>query len=167
VYFRKLKTKGMVILNNHLITCIESTSSSNWLCNTNEKAETDMVRVLGVRVEEDGRRLICYIPVGYGAGVINNLAISTKITFLTAIIFTYESYQVKGRYISQRNCTEDEMAYLTAYVEGFTIAMARQGLSKEKGFKAFFQQPCIALQLLAEEVYDQTPKKGTGNKLTV
>jgi hypothetical protein len=157
----------MLHLSDNLISCVESTAASIWVCNTNEHLETDIVRVLGVQVDADRQHLTVYIPVGYGAGVINNLSVTDKITFLTAIIFTYESYQVKGRYISHREMAEEEIAYQKVYMDEFTDALAKQGLSKEKGYKAYFQQPCIAMRIEVEEVYEQTPKNGTGEKLAV
>jgi hypothetical protein len=93
--------------------------------------------------------------------------VSQKLTFLTAIIYTYESYQIKGSYISQRESTGEEIAYQKAYMDGFTDALATQGLSKDKGYKAYFRQPCVALRIAVEEVYEQTPKKGAGGKLAV
>ncbi|QHT68643.1 hypothetical protein GXP67_19335 [Rhodocytophaga rosea] len=157
----------MMHLNDNLISCIESAAASVWLCNTNEQLETDMVRVLGVQVDADRRHLTVYIPESYGADVIRNLSVTDKITFLTAIIFTYESYQVKGTYISHRASTEEEIKYQKAYMDDFAKALQKQGLSREKAYKAYFRQPCIALRMVAEEVYEQTPRKGTGERLAV
>jgi hypothetical protein len=52
-------------------------------------------------------------------------------------------------------------------MDGFTDALQKQGLSKDKSYKAYFRQPCIALRMVVEEVYEQTPKKGAGAKLSV
>jgi hypothetical protein len=123
--------------------------------------------MLGAKVEEDKQHLTLYVPSVLGAGLLQNLAFTDKLTFLTAVIFTYESYQVKGRYISQRACTEVDTDYQRTYIKAFADALAKQGLSRDKGFKAYYQQPSIALRLQAEAVYEQTPKTGTGEKLTM
>lgn len=157
----------MLILSDSLIECIQEKASSIWLCNSNEQLQTATVRLMGARVEEDRKHITVYVPVQYGAEVIRNLATTDKITFLTAIIHTYVSYQVKGTYISQCACTEADIAYQWAYMDGFTDALAKQGLSKQKGIKAYYQQPSIAMRILAEEVYEQTPRKGTGEKVNV
>jgi hypothetical protein len=142
-------------------------AASIWLCNVNAQSETDIVRVIGAKVEADRSHLVVYIPVNPGAGILNNLSVSHKLTFLTAVIYTYESYQVKGSYISHRESMAEEVAYQKEYIDGFTDALARQGLSKEKGYRAYFQQPCITMRIVVEEVYEQTPKKGAGAKLAV
>jgi hypothetical protein len=53
----------MAQLSDNLITCIESKAASIWVCNTNNALETDIVRVLGARVEADRQHFVVYIPV--------------------------------------------------------------------------------------------------------
>jgi hypothetical protein len=156
----------MFNLNERLVECIEGQSSSIWLSNNNAMLQTSIVRVMGAKVEENKQHIIMYVPTVLGAELLQNLSFTSKLTFLTAAIFTYESYQIKGSYVSQQACTEKDIDFQRQYIHGFTDALACQGLSKEKGFKAYYQQPSIALRLRAEEVYEQTPKQGTGQKLT-
>jgi hypothetical protein len=155
----------MVVLNDNLIACIESTLASVWLCNINEASDPDIVRLLGARVEADRSHILLYIPVSTGAGVLNNLSVSPALTFLTALIHTYESYQIKGRYISHRESTDEEMAYQEKYMDIFTNTLARQGLSREKSYNAYFQQPTLTMRIAVEEVYEQTPRNGAGKKM--
>jgi hypothetical protein len=126
-----------------------------------------MVRLMGARIEADRSHITAFVPVKQGKTVISNLANTGKISLLTADVYSYESYQVKGKYVSHRNCTQEEVAYQIEYVDKFTDALTTQGFPKNSLSEVYLQQPCIALLIMAEEAYEQTPRKGTGQKLTV
>jgi hypothetical protein len=156
-----------VILNDTLIANIEDLTTSVWLCNANSALETDMVRLMGIQIEADRHHVRMYVPVAYGQTLLDNLTITDKMSFLSANVYSYESYQVKGRYISHRECTAEEVAYQIAYADSFTNALATQGFPKSMLFHVYNQQPCITMYMATEEAYEQTPKKGTGKKLII
>jgi hypothetical protein len=107
------------------------------------------------------------VPVAYGQTLLQNLATTHNMSFLSANVYSYVSYQVKGRYISHRECTGEEVKYQLAYANSFTDALATQGFPKSMLFHVYNQQPCITMYMIAEEAYEQTPKKGTGKKLMI
>jgi hypothetical protein len=156
-----------VIFNNTLIATIEDFTTSVWLCNANSDLETDMVRLMGVQIEADRIHVRMYVPIAYGQALLQNLTVTDKMSFLSANVYSYESYQVKGRYISHRECTNEEINYQLAYANSFTDALATQGFPKSMLFHVYNQQPCITIYMVADEAYEQTPKKGTGKKLIV
>ncbi len=157
----------MWILSDKLIANIERSTTSFWLCNANQNLETDMVRLMGARIEADRSHITVYVPVKQGKTVISNLHTTNKISLLTADVYSYESYQLKGKFLSSRDCTEEEAAFQREYVNKFTDALATQGFPKNSLPEVYLQQPCIALRMLVEEIYEQTPKKGTGKKLAM
>lgn len=156
-----------MILNDKLITHIQGEVTSIWLCNANPRLETDMVRLMGIIVDADCQHVTVFVPVRQGRTVISNLNTTDKISFLTADVYLYESYQIKGKYISNRACTPEEVAYQIAYIDKFTDALVTQGFPKKPAYGVYLQQPCIAVGIQVEEVYEQTPRKGTGQKLVV
>ncbi len=155
----------MSILNDALIRILEGTESSLWLCNRDAQRVPDVVRLMGVRVEPDRRHVVGYVSRADGEALIDNLHVTPQLTLLTALVHTYESYQFKGVYTGQWACSAEEVAYQRAYVEGFARASIPYSLSSEKITQAFFRQPALAVRMRIEEIYEQTPRKGTGERI--
>lgn len=155
----------MSILTDALIRILEGTESSLWLCNRDAQRVPDVVRLMGVRVEPDRRHVVGYVSQADGAALIDNLHATPQLTLLTALVHTYESYQFKGVYAGQWACSAEEVAYQRTYVEGFARAAIPYNLPTEKIAQAFFRQPALAVRMRIEEIYEQTPRQGTGGRL--
>ena len=157
----------MIALNDHLIRIIESHTTSIWLCNRNARLVPDIARLMGAQVEPDGRHVLAYVPGPTGSGVLANLAIAPRLTLLVGHIYTYEAYQVKGTYTGHRACTPAEVEYQRAYVDKFADNLVRQQLPREQIIAAYFHQPSFAVRLRVEELYEQTPRKGAGERISI
>lgn len=155
------------MLNDKMTGIIESQTTSIWLCNRNDRLVPDVVRLMGAQVEPDGRHVLAYVPGPSGSGVLANLAITPRLTLLVGHVYTYEAYQVKGTYTGHRACTPAEVEYQRAYVAGFADGLVQQQLPREKIVAAYFRQPSFAVRLRVEELYEQTPRKGTGGKIAL
>jgi hypothetical protein len=157
----------MIALNDKLTEMIEHHTTSIWLCNRNARLVPDIVRLMSARVEPDRQHVLAYVPEPSGSGVLANLAVAPRLTLLIAHIYTYEAYQVKGTYTGHRACTPAEVEYQRAYVERFADGLVRQQLPREQIIAAYFHQPSFAVRLRVEEVYEQTPRKGTGERIAL
>jgi hypothetical protein len=157
----------MIALNDKLTEIIESQTTSIWLCNRNARLVPDVVRLMSARVEPDGQHVVAYVPGPSGSGVLANLAIAPRLTLLVGHIYTYEAYQVKGTYTGHRPSTPAEVQYQRAYVEKFAEGLVQQQLPREQIIAAYFHQPSFAVRLRVEEIYEQTPRKGTGERITL
>lgn len=155
----------MALLNEHLRTRMQEKAVAIWVSNCSPDLAPDLVRLMGVRVEPDHEHLTLYVPVPLGRKVIANLTPAATLAFLFAVIHDNTSFQCKGKYVSHRPCTEEEVAFQRRYVQGFCRELTRQGLlDQEAFFKVYFHQPSIALRMRVEEIYEQTPRAGTGGK---
>jgi hypothetical protein len=157
----------MTVLNEKMTGMIEHHTTSIWLCNRNARLVPDIVRLMSARVEADRQHVLAYVPGPSGAGVLANLAVAPRLTLLIAHIYTYEAYQLKGTYIEHRACTPAEVEYQRAYVERFADGLVRQQLPREQIIAAYFHQPSFAVRLRVEELYEQTPRKGTGERIAL
>ena len=157
----------MIALNDHLARFIESHTTSIWLCNRNARLIPDIVRLMGARVEPDGRHVLAYAPGPTGPGVLANLAVASRLTLLVGHIYTYEAYQVKGTYTGHRACIPAEVEYQRAYVAAFAENLVQQQLPRERIIAAYFHQPSFAVRLRVEELYEQTPRQGAGERISV
>jgi hypothetical protein len=156
----------MVTLNDAVVRIIENPANSMWLSNASAFREPDVVRTMGARVEPNRRHVVVYVPESGGADLIRNLAGSPRITLLTALINTYESYQFKGDYAGHWACSTEEVEYQRTYLDGFAASsMQFYGLPKEKIIVAYFRQPAVSIRMRIDEVYEQTPRKGTGQRI--
>jgi hypothetical protein len=156
----------MLTLNDAMVRIIENPANSMWLGNASAFREPDVVRTMGARVEPDRRHVVVYVPESGGADLIRNLAGNPRITLLTAVINTYESYQFKGDYAGHWACSAEEVEYQRTYLEGFAASsMQFYGLPKEKIIVAYFRQPAVSIRMRIEEGYEQTPRKGTGQRI--
>ncbi len=136
-----------------------------WISNCSMERTPDMARLLGARVEPDGEHLTIYVPVPYAKDFILNLSPVGKLAFLFAVIYDNTSFQLKGTYVSHWSCTDDEIDFQRNYVQAFCRELTKQGFNNPKvPFKVYFQQPSIAVRMKVEEIYEQTPKEGTGEQ---
>jgi hypothetical protein len=154
-----------MILSDRFIQLVGNPVAAIWASNCNEQLEPELVRLLGAQAEADKEHLLLYVPLKFGKNLIHNFAATDKLTFLLASLLTFESYQLKGSYLSHRACTPAEVKYQKAYFQGLGVAMERLGLPKEKALDAYYHQPSVAVRLQVMEVYEQTPKAGTGEKV--
>ncbi len=155
----------MSILNDALIRILEGTETSLWLCNRDAQRVPDVVRLMGVRADPDRRHVVGYLSLADGEEVIRNLHETPQLTLLAALIHTYESYQFKGVYTGQWACSAEEVEYQRVYVEGFARTSMRYHMSSAKIAQAYFRQPALAVRMQIEEIYEQTPRQGTGGRI--
>ena len=154
-----------MILNERFRQLVSDPVAAIWASNYNSKLEPELVRLSGVQVEADGEHLQLFVPLKYGVGLIDNFAYNHKLSFLMAIMFTNDSYQLKGDYLSHRDCTASEVAYQKHFLNYLSNALKKQFLPSDRAFQTYFDQDSIAVHMLVREVYEQTPKKGTGEKV--
>jgi hypothetical protein len=154
-----------MILSTRFIQLIENPLASLWVCNCNEQLEPELARLLGCQVETDKEHITFYLPSQLGEKVLHNFTLTDKLSFLLAIVLTNESYQIKGTYLWHRPCTPTELLYQEAYMRDFSTAIEQQGFSRANVYRAYFHQPTVAVRMQVKELFEQTPKKGTGEKI--
>jgi hypothetical protein len=137
-----------------------------WVSNCSPSGVPDLVRTSGTRVEPGHEHLVAYVPVPYGQLLIANLVPGGKLALLLADVHSNLSFQFKGRLVSHRPSNGEELAFQRRYVEDFCREIEKQGMvGWELLFPVYFRQPSLALVMRVEEVYEQTPKAGTGERI--
>jgi hypothetical protein len=156
----------MTILNEYLRGRMQENAAALWLCNCSAAGMPDAVRLMGAHAEPDSDHLILYVPVPLGKDFVNNLSAGGKLAFLFAIVHDNTSFQFKGTCVSYWPSTETEVESQRTYVKAFCRELQQQGLDPERFFFMYFRQPGITVRMRVEEIYEQTPKAGTGGKIT-
>ena len=92
---------------------------------------------------------------------------SNKLVSLSATnIFTSESYQFKGRFISAKPTTEEEAKGISEYIGQLEEVVASMGYPPGLIADHILYKPGMAIEFVVDQIFDQTPKVGAGQKLT-
>jgi hypothetical protein len=154
----------MIIPSRH-IALLKQPLFSFWIGTASPDLVPEVIKCTGVILDDITEEFTCFIGAKFAEKSLRNLASNAAITLLSANISTYEGYQYKGRYAGSHSCTEEEVLFQERYMDAFTTALALFGYSKEGFHKLYFLQPSIAIKFKVEEVYEQSPRKGTGGKI--
>lgn len=136
-----------------------------WVASVGENNISELIRVSGFIVEEDNEHITCFLPKKLFSIIEPTLEIGSKISFLMASIKDFESYQVKGEYKYHQACTEENVDFYRLKVLKVIDILTSMGLDGNGVFGFLLEQPSIALTMQCAEVYEQTPKPGTGGAL--
>jgi hypothetical protein len=154
----------MAVINEYLRGQLEAISGF-WVSNCDAVGAPDLVRTMGVRAEPDGQHLVAFVPVPYARNLVAQLVPGGKLTLLHVNVNTYVSYQFKGHCVWHRPSTADEIDFQRHYMGDFCREIEKHGMVWETTFPVLFRQPSLTLLMRAAEVYEQTPKAGTGERV--
>jgi len=122
----------------------------------------EIQRVLGARVVDDNHIRIFFDNKSAGR-IFQNLQDNQLVTVVMCS-FTFESYQFKGKSIRWAEATEEELEMIDDYFRKFTESMAGFGLGEDFVYKYPHSQ-MMSLLMEVSEIFEQTPKIGTGQKV--
>jgi len=154
----------MGVLSTNLSPVFTHPYSALWMAACNQTGQTVIARLSGVIPRID-QAVTCFVPAKFSRDMLSALNQNPNVAVVAASTQTFESYQFKGRYQSHRNATPEECEIQTQNLLAFSNAAALLKLPAEACFNAYFDDNFIALEILQENVYEQTPKEGTGLKI--
>lgn len=154
------------MLKDNQISILHADSASIWAGNCSAGHTPDIIRLSGALVAEDRLHIDLLVPQRYTETFFKNIRENPKISLMYSSILTFEAYQVKGVYLNHRPCTPEEIGYQHTYLAGFGRNVLTLGVRAGLCFSRYYTEPSIAIRMKAEEVYEQTPKAGTGNKIS-
>jgi hypothetical protein len=157
-----------VIIPVHHLALLRDPLFSFWIGTAGRDLVPEVIKCTGV-VHDDNipEQLVCFAGTRYADQSLKNLQENPVITLVGAHVGTYEGYQYKGVLIRSRSCLPAEVLLQEQYMESFTVALGTFGYSKEGLYRIYFSQPSLAFEFKVTEVYEQSPRKGTGGKLAV
>jgi hypothetical protein len=122
----------------------------------------DYARVLGMKVVDD-EHLRFFFDKGSNLKSIRNLEDNKAISLVLAKM-SFECYQFKGTCVSLKKGTEEEVVIVEKYMVDFNDVVVSIGV--EDGVVYNFPRASMYSVLMeVQEIFDQTPKRGTGNKV--
>lgn len=153
------------IISSQVASVIAHPYSAIWISCCDRKFQAIIARVSSVRMHGDNKAC-CFIPERYSREFSAAASEGKPVAVIAASIENFESYQLKGKFISMRDVTDEEAARQTESLRVFSKGMKMINLSFEKSLNAYSDGKYLAVTLQIESVYEQTPKMGTGNKIS-
>ena len=128
----------------------------------NAEMHPEYQRVLGGYVD-DNDQFHFFFDIPTGRITIRNLEENQEVAFV-GCSNTFESYQLKGKALTWYETTEDELQIMRSYMLKFNEAMSSFGLGAEAS--DYPHTKMMTLTMEVHEMFEQTPKVGTGEKIS-
>jgi hypothetical protein len=131
----------------------------------NQRLEPNGCRVTAVRVEEEGRHLVAFIPKAATKAVLDDLQSNGQAALSCTRPADDRAVQVKGEVVSVRDATGDEETFAIAQWRGFLKQLDLIGLPGA-GTSSWTMWPCVAVKIRVTALFSQTPGPDAGAVLT-
>ena len=131
----------------------------------NARLEPNGARVTAVRVEDEGRCLVAYIPKAATKSVLDDLQANGQAALSFARPADDRAVQVKGEFVSLRDAAVEEESFVVGQWQGFLKQLDLIGLPGA-GTATWTMWPCVAVRIRVTALFSQTPGPDAGAVLT-
>jgi hypothetical protein len=131
----------------------------------NARMEPNGCRVTAVRVEDQGRQLIAYLPKAATPAVLADLRDNGQAALSFARPSDDRAVQVKGEFIDSRDAEESEQAFVLGQMEGLLRQLEMVGIPA-KASSTWKLWPCIVVRIRVTAIFSQTPGPDAGAVLS-
>ena len=121
-------------------------------------------RVLGASVMENDIVKI-FVAKLTSDQSIKNIDDNKLVCITLCNIFSYECYQFKRNCVHYEDSDNEDQSRVEKYMTDFNERAVKIGTKDGVVYK-WPTKPCMTIEMKVEELYDQTPKIGAGNKIT-
>ncbi len=121
-------------------------------------------RLSAVRVEDDRRHIVAYIPAAAAGPLLDDLRENGQAAVTITRPADDKACQVKGVFVDTWAARDDEQAFVMRQWEGFLGQLEQVGLPRVAAthWEAW---PCVAVRIRATALFDQTPGPAAGAPL--
>jgi hypothetical protein len=131
----------------------------------NARMEPNGCRVTAVRVEDQGRHLIAYLPKAATPAVIEDLRDNGQAALSFARPSDDRAVQVKGEFIDSRDADESEQAFVLGQLEGLLRQLEMVGIPAQAS-STWKMWPCNVVRVRVTAIFSQTPGPDAGAVLS-
>jgi len=122
-------------------------------------------RVTAVRVEDQGRNLVAFLPKSATPTVLEDLKSNGQAAISFARPTDDRAVQVKGEFISMRDAEPDEEPFVLGQWQSLLKELDMIGLAELTSTSTWLMWPCIAVKIRVTAVFSQTPGPEAGSVL--
>jgi hypothetical protein len=138
---------------------------SFWLATASLKNIPEPVKCTGIKFDPANDVFTCFAPLKFMTNAFSHLKENPIIALVGVDVHSYEGYQYKGHYLSQRECTVEEVDFQNRYMKEFTDILETFGYSGRKIYDSYLHPPFVAINFQVTQIFDQSPKTGTGEQI--
>jgi hypothetical protein len=120
-------------------------------------------RVLGASYIDD-EHIKIFIDEATAGRTLSNLQQNPRMAVVMVDTINFESYQFKGKWISTEKCIGEDLQRFESYMKEFDYNVTQLGFTPGVVYN-YPHSTMLTLIMQVEEIFEQTPKKGTGQKL--
>jgi hypothetical protein len=132
----------------------------------NERMQPHGCRVTAVRVENQGRHLVAYLPKAAGPTVLEDLRSNGQAALSFARPTDDRAVQVKGVFVSERDADDAEGPFVQAQVNALFGQLDAIGLNGLRQMNTWQLWPCVAVTIRVTAIFSQTPGPEAGAVLS-
>jgi len=126
--------------------------------------EPEYCRVLGAEVMEND--IVKFFVAKLNSDqTIKNIDDNKLVSITLCSPLSYECYQFKGKCFQYEDSNNEDQGRVEKYMTDFNEYLVKVGTKDGVVYK-WPTKPCITIEMKVEEIFDQTPKIGAGNKIT-
>ena len=149
-----------------LVAFVTGTDVAVWTANSDSQRLPDLARPTGVVKGDSDDELVIYLPRKTAGRVLGNIEENDQLALFCSNLITMESYQFKGRCTTQRPANDKEIESQKRFMEACAEIFSQVfGFPAEMIIRAYYSVPIVALGLRVEQIFEQTPRKGTGTPI--
>jgi hypothetical protein len=123
-------------------------------------------RVTAVRVEEQGRNLVAFLPKAATPAVLDDLRSNGQAAVSFARPTDDRAVQVKGTFVSLRDADPSEQAFVMGQWQSLLKELDMIGLAALESTSSWLMWPCVAVTIQVTHVFSQTPGPEAGAVLS-
>ena len=123
-------------------------------------------RVTAVRVEDQGRNLVAFLPKAADAAVLEDLQNNGQAAISFARPTDDRAVQVKGEFLSIRDAQPDEETFVVGQWQSLLTELDMIGLAPLTSTSTWLMWPCVAVKIRVTAVFSQTPGPEAGSVLS-
>lgn len=123
-------------------------------------------RVTAVRVEDQGRQLVAFLPAAATPAVLEDLRSNGQAAVSFAKPTDDRAVQVKGEFISARDADASEKDFVLGQWRSLLAELDAIGLAALTSTSEWLIWPCVAVTIRVTAVFSQTPGPEAGAVLS-
>lgn len=126
-----------------------------------------LMRAVGSRVEDGGRRMTAYLARGQSRQLLTDIASSGRMAAVFSQPSTHLTVQFKSRRVRVRELDDGDTPHLERYLASMEDELSALGYPRvlARVMLAHRPQDLVALEFQPDEAYDQTPGPRSGQAL--
>jgi hypothetical protein len=121
-------------------------------------------RGIAVRANEDVGTVTVFVPAATASEVVANAATTRRLAVAASLPLDHSTIQLKGTATDIRIARDDERPFVDARFEAFAAVLEKTGLPRKVAARVK-HWPAFAIDVVVEEIYDQTPGPRAGEPL--